>query len=76
MIENPFDLTGRVALITGGGTGIGRATALEMIELGAKVAICSRKPEHLEPTLKELSSRGEAIALPCDSSRSIAPQMP
>ncbi|MSP59700.1 MAG: SDR family oxidoreductase [Myxococcales bacterium] len=57
---------GQVALVTGGGTGIGRATTLELLSLGAKVAIASRKPEHLDPALAELSSHGEVIAERCD----------
>jgi peroxisomal trans-2-enoyl-CoA reductase len=67
--KNPFApslMKDLVAIVTGGGTGIGRATAVELLQLGARVAIGSRKPEHLEPTVKELSSLGEVIALPCD----------
>jgi citronellol/citronellal dehydrogenase len=67
--RNPFApglLQGQVALITGGGTGIGKATAEEMLQLGARVVIASRKPEHLEPTVAELSKSGEVVALPCD----------
>src|SRR3954471_10218477 len=67
--KNPFApglLKDQVVLITGGGTGIGKATAVEMLELGAKVVIASRKPEHLEPTVEELRQKGEAVALPCD----------
>src|SRR5260370_14721153 len=59
-------MKGRTATVPGGGTGIGRATAVELLQLGARVAIGSRKPEHLEPTVRELSSHGEIIALPCD----------
>ena len=67
--QNPFAQTllrGKTAIITGGGTGIGKATAKEMLELGARVVIASRKPEHLEPTVAELRALGEIAALPCD----------
>ncbi|HZS35219.1 MAG TPA: SDR family oxidoreductase [Polyangia bacterium] len=67
--KNPFRaglFQGQVALVTGGGTGIGRAVAIELLELGAKVAIASRKPEHLEPALAELRKVGDAAAFECD----------
>jgi citronellol/citronellal dehydrogenase len=55
---------GKVALITGGGTGIGRATACELVHTGAQVAICGRRPEPLEAVQKEL---GDAcLAVPTD----------
>ena len=60
-------LEGRVAIITGGGTGIGFAIASEYAGLGARVVLASRSPEHLEPAVRELTGRGaEAIALPTD----------
>lgn len=49
---------GRTAVITGGGTGLGRAFALRFSELGAKVVLASRSLEHLEPTAAEIRARG------------------
>lgn len=56
-----------VVLITGGGTGIGQLAATEMGLLGAKVAICGRRPEPLDKAVGELESKGiEAFGAPCD----------
>lgn len=55
---------GQVAIVTGGGTGIGRATAGEFVRTGAQVAICGRRPELLRAVADEL---GDAcLAVPCD----------
>jgi peroxisomal 2,4-dienoyl-CoA reductase len=60
-------LKNRVALITGGGTGICRGIALAFATHGCDVAITSRKLEHLEPTAEEIRARGvRAIAKAAD----------
>src|SRR3989304_6286048 len=56
MIFAPRLFEGQTALVTGGGPGIGRATALMLARLGARVVIASRKLENLEPTAKELGA--------------------
>ncbi len=70
-MNNPlFDLTGKVALITGSTKGIGRAIAEEMARCGAKVVISSRKSEACEQVAGELKAAGfEAIAVPCHVGR-------
>jgi len=50
--------TGKTALVTGGGTGIGRAIALRLAAEGANVAVASRNIEHLEPTVAQLREAG------------------
>jgi len=54
-------LDGRVAIITGGGTGIGLAIAAEYARLGARLVLASRNPEHLEPAARELASSGAHV---------------
>ena len=58
---------GAVALVTGGGTGIGRATAMELGRTGARVVICGRRPEPLERTRADLEELGvECLARATD----------
>jgi NAD(P)-dependent dehydrogenase (short-subunit alcohol dehydrogenase family) len=57
-------LAGQVALVTGGGTGLGQAIALELGRLGAAVAVCGRRREPLDETVSLLGER--AFAVECD----------
>jgi citronellol/citronellal dehydrogenase len=52
-IFQPGLLDGQVAVVTGGGSGLGRATALELASLGAQVVVCGRRPEPLDETVAE-----------------------
>ena len=58
------DLTGKVAVVTGGSSGIGQAAAAEMARLGAKVVISGRDEKMLEQTMGQLS--GEVLAVQAD----------
>jgi len=64
-------LAGKIALVTGGGTGIGRACAVEFASQGAKVAVIGRRAALLAATVEVISkSGGDALALECDVTRS------
>jgi peroxisomal 2,4-dienoyl-CoA reductase len=60
-VFDPKLLEGRVALVTGGGTGICRGIALALAAHGCDVAITSRKQEHLDPTAEELRALGVRV---------------
>lgn len=62
-----FQLPGKVAIITGGGTGIGAAIAHEYVAAGAKVVLASRKQENLDKVVAEIKAAGgEALAVVTD----------
>jgi NAD(P)-dependent dehydrogenase (short-subunit alcohol dehydrogenase family) len=65
-----FSLEGKVALVTGGSKGIGRAIALAFAEHGCDVAIAARGAEALERTRREIEERGRrALAVSVDLSQ-------
>lgn len=70
MTEAPEkDLAGRVALVTGSGNGIGRATALRLASRGAIVGINDLKPEFVEPVVEQIrAAGGQAVAMTQDIS--------
>ena len=68
-IRELFDLTGKVAIVTGGSRGLGKQIAIGLGEAGAKVAITARREQWLIPTKQELESMGiECLAVIADVS--------
>ena len=62
-----FDLSGKTAIVTGGGAGIGRQMAQALAESGANLVLCARKVERCEQAATELSQLGvRALGLRCD----------
>jgi len=55
---SPFELSNKVAIVTGGGTGIGHSIALEMAKAGADVVVASRKLANLEKVAEEIKTLG------------------
>jgi NAD(P)-dependent dehydrogenase (short-subunit alcohol dehydrogenase family) len=64
-----FDLTGKVAVVTGGARGIGLMMARGLLQAGASVYVSSRKPEAGEAAVAELSELGRVVSMPADLAR-------
>jgi NAD(P)-dependent dehydrogenase (short-subunit alcohol dehydrogenase family) len=58
---NPLDMQGRLVLVTGASSGLGRETAILLSELNARVALSGRNRERLEETLSRMSGEGHRI---------------
>jgi NAD(P)-dependent dehydrogenase (short-subunit alcohol dehydrogenase family) len=69
-VNQLFDLSGKVAVVTGAGKGIGKGIALSLASAGAKIALISRNKEELEETAGEIAVLGsEALVIPFDLTR-------
>jgi NAD(P)-dependent dehydrogenase (short-subunit alcohol dehydrogenase family) len=69
-IAQLFDLTGRVAIVTGGSRGLGQEMAEGLAEAGAQLMLCARRDEWLRPALEEIRARGFTVdGMLCDVSR-------
>lgn len=71
MITDKLSLEGKVAIITGSGTGLGKATALAMARSGADIIAVGRRPGPLEETVAEVKALGrQSLAIPADATKS------
>jgi NAD(P)-dependent dehydrogenase (short-subunit alcohol dehydrogenase family) len=66
VIEGLFSIEGKVALVTGGTSGIGLMIARGFVEAGARVYVASRKADACEQVAKELSAIGTCVGIPAD----------
>jgi NAD(P)-dependent dehydrogenase (short-subunit alcohol dehydrogenase family) len=67
-MENLFDLSERIALVTGGSRGIGEMIATGFVTLGVKTYISSRKADACDATARRLSEIGDCVSIPADLS--------
>ena len=68
-VKKLFDLSGRVAIVTGGSRGLGLQMAEALGEMGAKVALTARKQDELDGAVAHLKKQGvDAAAWACDLS--------
>jgi NAD(P)-dependent dehydrogenase (short-subunit alcohol dehydrogenase family) len=77
-LQSLLDLTGRVALVTGGSRGLGLQIAEGLGEMGARVALTARKKEELDQACAHLDQHGiQAVGIPCDmqDAAAIAPMV-
>src|SRR5208283_4650564 len=66
-VKQLFDLTGRVAIVSGGSMGLGRQMAEGLAEMGANLVLCARKKERCEEAAEALCAHGvQTLALACD----------
>src|SRR4029434_2196064 len=66
-IKDLFDLSGRVAIVTGGSRGLGQEMAAGLAEAGASLMLCARRGEWLWPTVEDFCRRGfQAKGMLCD----------
>ena len=67
-VQQLFDLSGQVALVTGGSRGLGREIAEGLAEAGASLMLLARREQWLNPTLAEFQQRGyRCEGLVCDA---------
>ena len=68
-LSSLFDLTGRVAIVTGGSRGLGLEMAVGLAEAGASLMLCARREEWLTPAIADLRGRGFTVeGMTCDVS--------
>lgn len=66
-VREMFDLNGKVAIVTGGGRGIGLKMAEGLADVGANIVICSRKVENCQKAARDLAKLGvKTLAMACD----------